>query len=174
MESLSATDALQRLLDIEQIKSLKARYCRYIDTKQWEAMYTLFCADACFNGFGSAPPGADVSTFIKGVSTRLRDTISIHHCHMPEIRFQGRDLARGVWAMMDYVEWPAGTAPKEVPDSRGFYGYGHYEEEYRRESDAWRIAHMRLTRLRFDALPADHPAARMGILQACREWLEFP
>ena len=33
-----------------------------------------------------------------------------------------------------------------------FVGFGHYEEEYARLPDGWRIASVRLTRLRFDAL----------------------
>lgn len=170
MEEKSET--LRHLLAIEQIKSLKARYCRYLDTKQWESLRELFWSDARFDGFGSAPPGADTATFIAGVSRRLGDAITIHHCHLPELRFHGEDRARGVWAMMDYVEWPAGHAPMEAPDSRGFQGYGHYEEEYRRQGGVWRIAVMRLTRLRIDALPSDHPTPRPGRLQASPAWLD--
>ena len=166
------TESVKTLHDIQQIHSLKARYCRYLDTKQWSRLHELFCADARFDGFGSAPPGSNVETFIKGVSSRLRDCKSVHHCHMPELRFLDNTIARGVWAMMDYVEWPPGVNPKEAPESRGFYGYGHYEEEYRREGDTWRVAIMRLTRLRIDPLPADHSAPRKGMLSATPSWLD--
>lgn len=165
-------ERLQRLQDVDTIHSLKARYCRYVDTKQWTRLRELFSADARFDGFGSAPPGADVDTFVAGVSARLRDTTSVHHCHQPELRFHGPDRARGVWAMMDYVQWPPGQAPKETPGSAGFFGYGHYEEEYRREGNTWRITQMRLTRIRFDALPAQHPAPRAGMLRHDPNWLD--
>ncbi|NKT12177.1 nuclear transport factor 2 family protein, partial [Rhodococcus hoagii] len=33
---------------------------------------------------------------------------------------------------------------------RSLHGYGHYVEEYRKAGDDWRIASMRLTRLRTD------------------------
>ena len=39
-------DANQMLLDIEAIKQLKARYFRYVDTKQWDDLKALFTADA--------------------------------------------------------------------------------------------------------------------------------
>ena len=39
-------DALFRLTAIEDIKALKARYCRYVDTKDWVAFRSLFTDDA--------------------------------------------------------------------------------------------------------------------------------
>ncbi|MER1966325.1 hypothetical protein [Castellaniella sp. GW247-6E4] len=35
--------------------------------------------------------------------------------------------------------------------------YCHYEEAYRREDGCWRIAHLRLCRMRLIPLPPDHP-----------------
>ena len=40
------------------IAETKARYCRFIDTKQWERLASLFTSDCRFEGLGSAPPGA--------------------------------------------------------------------------------------------------------------------
>jgi hypothetical protein len=168
----SAHTNIQRLLDIEAIKRLKARYCRYIDTKQWTKLSELFAADARFEGFLSAPQGADVSTFVKGVSERLQSCISIHHCHTPEIAFPQASVARGAWAMMDYLEWPMGSMPFEIPGQRGFVGFGHYEEEYRKVDGRWVFSFVRLTRLRVDPLHADHPVPMKGLLSASADWLD--
>ena len=169
-------DAIDRLTSIRQIGEVKARYCRYIDTKQWARLASLFTADCSFEGLGSAPPGADVATFVSGVSSRLANTISVHHCHMPEMVFDGTDAARVIWSMEDYVEWTDGSTVKETPGSRGFRGYGHYEETYRRENvdgvPTWRISFLRLTRLRIDAVPAEQGAPRMGQRQADPHWLD--
>ena len=35
-------DAATTLCEIEAIKQLKARYCRYLDTKQWDDWRQLF------------------------------------------------------------------------------------------------------------------------------------
>jgi len=162
----------QWLASREHIKELKARYCRYIDTKQWQRLATLFTDDCRFEGLGSAPAGADVATFVAGVSSRLAPTISVHHCHMPELVATGPDTARGIWSMEDFVEWTDGSTVKETPGSRGFYGYGYYEEEYRREGGRWKISFLRLARLRIDAVPADQPAPRMGQRAPTPGWLD--
>lgn len=38
-------DAATTLWEIEAIKQLKARYCRYLDTKRWDDWRTLFTDD---------------------------------------------------------------------------------------------------------------------------------
>jgi hypothetical protein len=165
--------ALHNLLSLERIRQVKARYCRYIDTKQWQRLPSLFADDCRFEGLGSAPAGADVATFVSGVSTRLNNTISVHHCHMPEITLTSATSARGIWAMEDYVEWQDGSTVKETPGHRGFYGFGHYEEEYRIDAGEWKISFLRLTRLRIDAVPADNPPPRMGARQATANWMDL-
>lgn len=167
---------LRELIDLERIRTLKARYCRYVDTKQWDKLATLFVPGTRFEGFGSVRTGGDEKEFVAGITQRLAKVVSIHHVHMPEIAFTGPDTARGSWAMMDYLEFPADAVPREAPGSRGFVGWGRYEEEYRRKSadvgDDWQFSFMRLTRQRIDPLPADHPALRDGLLAASNDWLE--
>jgi hypothetical protein len=165
------SDAARRCLDLDAIHQLKARYCRFIDTKQWEKLRGLFMPDARFEGLGSAPTGATVDMFVNGIGTRLAPVISIHHCHMPEIVFTGPDSARGIWAMMDYLEWPEGAGPHEAQGYRGFTGYGHYEEEYMRAADGWRIAFLRLTRLRIDPLATPAPPNPRTLLAHAPGWL---
>ncbi|MEJ8812995.1 nuclear transport factor 2 family protein [Variovorax ureilyticus] len=164
--------SLQRLMAAHAIAETKARYCRYIDTKQWSRLASLFMPDCRFEGLGSAPAGADVATFVQGVSTRLANTISVHHCHMPEIRLLGAAHARVIWAMEDYVDWTDGSTVKEAPGSRGFRGYGHYEEEYREVDGEWKISFLRLTRLRIDPVDASQPPALKGQWQATPDWLD--
>ena len=109
--------------------------------------------------------------FVAGLAKRLARVNSIHHVHTPEIALQDADRARGIWPMMDYLEFPPEEAPQEAPGSRGFVGWGYYEEEYRRTPEGWRFAFMRLTRQRIDALPPDHPFARPGRFSPTRDWL---
>lgn len=159
------------LLAREQIKELKARYCRFIDTKQWDRLTGLFTSETRFDGFGSAPSGSDAAAFVAGISRRFVGVVSIHHCHMPEIAFTGPGAARGIWSMMDYVEFPADAVAREAPGSRGFMGYGFYEEEYVLVGGGWRFRYLRLTRMRIDPLPADHPRSGTGLLPPTPGWL---
>jgi len=142
------SDDARRLLDREAIKETKARYFRFIDTKQWERWRTVFTDDARFE---SSKEWDDPDSFVRDVSAALADARTVHHGHMPEITFTGPGTARVVWAMFDLVEWPAIRGGE-----RGIVGYGHYEEEYRRVGEEWKISFLRLTRLREDPLLGEH------------------
>lgn len=73
--------------------------------------------------------------------------------------------------MMDYLQWPHEFAPKETPGRPGFWGYGHYEEEYRQVDGAWKFSFLRLTRLRIDALPIGVESPGSGLMAASHVWL---
>ena len=159
-----------------QIQQLKARYCRWIDTKNWAQLPHLFTPDCRFDGMGwNVPPGAGPEFFVERIAVRHARTISVHHCHIPEIRFESRTAARGIWAMEDFVEW---QLPEDVPPEwvaagcKGFRGYGHYEERYALHDGQWRIGFLRLTRLRIDGVPVESPPARMGQVRASSDWLQ--
>lgn len=95
----------------------------------------------------------------------------MHHCHTPDIVFLDDDTARGVWAMTDYMEWPNPIGLTDVPKARGMYGFGHYEEEYRRVNGAWKMSHLRLRRMRLIPLPDDHPQQTGAVSPAANDWL---
>jgi len=142
-----------QLEDIEAIKQLKARYFRTLDTKQWEAWRAVFTDDARFEGTRRSFSGPD--EFCAATSAWLTGAVTIHHGHMPEITLTSASTARGIWAMFDIVQFHT-PRPEDTPyGGRGFVGYGHYEEEYRKDGDVWRISLLRLTRLRVDSLPLD-------------------
>jgi len=141
-------DAAQRLLDIEAIKQLKARYFRLLDTKQWDDWAMVFATDVVMEVPEVGMVSNGRAEVVLSVSTALKRAQSAHHGHMPEIELTGPDTARGVWAMFDYVEWPPGDDGRR----RGLTGYGHYFEDYVREDGEWRIARLRLERLRVDPL----------------------
>ena len=141
-------DPAQQLIDIEAIKALKARYFRFLDTKQWDDWGLVFTTDVRMEVPEAAVELDGRASVVENVSAALAGTQTVHHGHMPEIELTGPDTATGTWAMFDYVEWPAGEDGSRV----GLNGYGHYLEEYRREDGHWRIARTRLERLRIDPL----------------------
>jgi hypothetical protein len=141
-------DPVQQLVAIEEIKRLKARYFRLLDTRQWEDWGLVFTADVVME----LPEAEAVITgrdaVVQQVSAALEGASTVHHGHMPEITITGESTALGTWAMFDYVEWPNAEDGSRV----GLNGYGHYFEEYAREEGEWRIARIRLERLRSDPL----------------------
>jgi len=140
----------EELLAIEKIKQLKARYFRLMDTKRWDELGSVFAAAAELDVRQDAGQDAGHVRGRERIVDAIRSAVdaarTVHHGHMPEIELSGPDSARGTWSMYDYVEWPAEAG------RRGFHGFGHYEETYRIEDGAWRIATLRLTRIRRDPL----------------------
>lgn len=161
----------ERLVDREKIKTLKAQYCRFLDTKQWDCLRGLFLDEATFEGFGSAPTGSTADQFVAGASARLQEALTVHHCHMAEIAFDGPDRARAVWAMVDVVQFLDGREPIEAPGHSGFIGFGHYEDSYRQVGGTWVFASKRLSRIRIDPIPNDQPPALTNRLKAHADWV---
>jgi uncharacterized protein (TIGR02246 family) len=128
--------------DIEAIKQLKGRYCRTMDTKDWAGMRQVFTDDVevdTTESGGGVVVGAD--DFMAFLEDTLRDVVTVHHCHTPEIEVTSTTSATGVWAMEDMLRWPAGHE---------LHGYGHYHEVYEKADGRWRIKRTKLTRLRMD------------------------
>jgi uncharacterized protein (TIGR02118 family) len=149
-------DAASRLLAIEEIKQLKARYFRFMDSKDWAGLRTIFCDDAVFDaraslsidGHGKEGRAAESNTwvyrngdvivdFIKGAIGSAR---TVHHGHCHEIEITSLNQASGVIAMEDQIWDEAGQVLT-------LHGGGHYHETYRRVDGRWRILTSRITRL---------------------------
>ena len=128
--------------DIEAIEQLKARYFRTMDTKDWSGMRRVFADDVVMDttsSGGGVISGAD--EFLAFLEPTLRDVVTVHHGHMPEIQLTSPTTATGIWSMEDMLRWPDGTE---------MHGYGHYHETYAKVDGEWRITTSTLTRLRTD------------------------
>jgi SnoaL-like domain len=135
-------DDATALLEIEAIKQLKARYCRYLDTKDWQAWRGIFTEDFLSDtshAGGKVTRGAD--EFVAFTRKGVDDRATAHQVHAPEIELTSATTARGIWALEDVVRLAPGV---------NLRGYGHYHETYEKVDGQWRIAGSKLTRLRED------------------------
>lgn len=151
-------DNIDRLIAIEEIRQLKSRYFRYLDTKDWDGMATIFAPDAMFDARASHSVdgagekglaaesndwvynGCDVIVdFIRSVATPI---ITAHHGHCHEIELLDESHAKGIIAMEDVLWTEVGKS-----DTLLTHGYGHYHEEYQRIDGRWHIQSSRITRL---------------------------
>jgi len=124
--------------DIEEIKKLKARYFRGLDTKNWD-LYRRVSTDDMV-GTGDVVEGLDAfMEYASGLTMT-----SVHHGHMPEIELTSPTTATGIWSMEDHVRWTDGYES---------HGYGHYFETYEKVGNSWRIKTMNLSDLRSDRTP---------------------
>lgn len=139
-------DDAPALLEIEAIKQLKARYCRLLDTKDWQGWRSLFSDDFLSDtsqAGGKVIRGAD--EFVAFTRKGLRSQATVHQVHAPEIELTSATTARGVWALEDVVRFGLGV---------NLRGYGHYTETYEKVDDRWLITSSALTRLREDVFNA--------------------
>lgn len=137
-------DDAAALLDIESIKQLKARYCRYLDSKDWAAWRDLFTDDFVSDlveAGGGKIVGADEFVTYTRKTIGKASQSTVHQVHAPEITLTSVTTAQGVWALNDVV--------RLVP-LLTLHGYGHYHETYQKSEGHWRIKSSKLTRLRED------------------------
>jgi SnoaL-like domain len=146
-------DALQMIFAENEIKGLKARYCRLLDTKDWAGLTLLFLEDAVLDVQQDTgnPPIHGRAAIVEQIRFAVIDAASSHQVHTPEITLANDDTAEGVWAMQDRVVWQPGKSP--VPGVASITGYGQYHETYRKSDDGWKFASLKLTRFHVDMHP---------------------
>jgi len=128
--------------DLEQIRRLKARYFRFMDTKDWDGLASVFTTDVHIDMTGEGGGVTDsIDEYLTFLISQIGEVITVHHGHMSEIDFDDADNATGIWAMEDELWWPEGSPLRHL------HGYGHYHETYRRGPSGWSISSMTLTRL---------------------------
>jgi hypothetical protein len=124
---------IEKLLAIEEIRRLKARYFRYVDTKDWAAFKTIFTPDAHFDISEDLPDGVLLGpdSIVEAARIPLSGVVSVHHGHCPEIDITSDTTATGIWAMEDKLRWSENS---EFPNQT-LHGYGHYFEGYEKVGD---------------------------------------
>lgn len=137
-------DDVVRLLELEELKQLKARYCRLLDTKQWAAWRELFTDD--FDSDTTQAGGKRIrggDAFVAFVRSHLGKSarVTVHQVQAAELKLTSETTAEGIWGLNDVVKfWPGFT----------LIGYGHYYETYEKVGGRWRIKSSRLHKLRDD------------------------
>lgn len=117
--------------DTEDVKALKYRYLRTLDTKAWDDFEACFLPDATadYNGLEFA----DRAALVDYMRTNLGEgLITLHQVHHPEICLDG-DTATARWYLQDKVLVPAFGFMLE--------GAAFYEDRYVRTPEGWRVAH---------------------------------
>ena len=132
---------MQDLAAIEAIRQLKARYFRFLDTRDLEGMETVFTTDLEVHWTGGDYEIAlqgwpALREFYEGAFTPER--FGMHTAHHPEISVDG-DSATGLWYLHDIF---VNTVDRNVVE-----GSALYEDDYVREAGAWKIRTSRYNRL---------------------------
>lgn len=153
---------VEKLLAIEEIKTVFARRVRYLDTKQWDLYGTVHTEDARSESYGDLPvnvqPVAEGARNLvigpQALAAAIRAFVmdpvpmtTVHHAHPGEIEILSDDCAMGIWPMEDWLWWEEGDRKE------WFHGFGHYHERYRKEGGCWLISYRKLTRIKTEKSP---------------------
>jgi len=116
----------------------KARYCRYLDSKDWDSFAALFTEDLEMDvSEGTGVPVVRGRTeAIAMVRSSVETAQTAHQVHNPEMTREG-DAIRVTWAMQDRVVWS---------ETQALTGYGNYLETWVQAGGEWKIASLKLTR----------------------------
>ncbi len=140
---------IERLTAIEEIKQVKARYFRCMDTKDWAGFTAVFAPDGSVDYSPAALDSSDwkasgAVNVVALVRKVVEHAVTIHHGHMAEIEITSPTTASAIFAMEDLIYWPEGSRYKTM------HGWGHYYETYEKIGDKWLIKTLKLTRLRVE------------------------
>jgi len=161
---------IEKLLAVQEIRNLKARYFECLDRKDWAGYKGVFTPDAVMDAretFHAADPltgevriygkpellaTMDASGWLTtgaqaiadNAAALLSSVCTVHRGFVPRITLDSWNVASGVWGMEDMLRFPSGSPIEEI------HGFGHYHETYARIDGRWLIRATRLTRLRID------------------------
>lgn len=148
--------AIDRLVAIEDIKQLKARFMRCVDTKDLPCLRDeVFApgAEIHFKGTDydiSAAGWTAIEKFYQGAFTPTK--FGMHHAHTPEITVEG-ETARGTWYLHDIFV--------NLDEDWTLQGSALYDDSYARIDGRWRIMFSTYRRLWEETTPRD-PKTKLG------------
>jgi hypothetical protein len=126
---------MSAMSDLEDIKVLKYRYMRALDTKHWDDFAATFTEDVIGDygsSLGETHSFSDRDSLVEYMRTSLpANVITEHRVTHPEITIDG-DEATGIWYLQDKVIVPEFDFM--------LIGAGFYRDKYRRTPDGWKIS----------------------------------
>jgi hypothetical protein len=135
-----------QLEEKEMIRTRKAQYCRFLDTKQFEQWEKLFNPGAKITFYGVDSRVLMSFDSFEAFASLTRDLFAtaqtIHQVHNSEIEFKSDTEASAIWSMEDWHIY----APVDGNPSKTLHGYGHYHETWKLIDGAWVIASIELRR----------------------------
>lgn len=147
----------ERLVAIEEIRQVKARYFRGVDTADGDLVRGILAEDCVLDYRGCCTDPATGRDFLPAMNVVLRGSanwtsdafkragiVSVHQGHNVEIALTSDTTATGIWSMTDRMFFPEGAPFATLT------GYGYYHETYEKVGGRWTIKTTRIERLRVE------------------------
>lgn len=137
---------IQELAIKETIRTQKAKYCRYLDTKQFDEWEALFKPDAAIIFYnpdqtilGKFDSIAELSPLARKV---FGGRVTAHQIHNSEIELKSDTAVSAIWSVGDFQIHTA----TEGEAAKAEHGYGFFHETWERLGETWLIASLEFRR----------------------------
>src|SRR5215207_9836343 len=126
---------VQELEDIEVIKTLKARYCLYVDSGEPDKVAALFIEQAVWDGgvIGRYEGREAIRTFMRNLPHLL--SFALHYVMNPLIEVH-EDRASGQWYLLEPCTM--------VASNQAVWGTARYEDRYVKVGREWQFQEVTL------------------------------
>ena len=129
---------LDRLVAIEEIKCLRARWSKLVDELRWQELSSVLAADAELDLSATASLAGAAIPSVRGaqaicdfLEARLGpQSRQVHIVTMPEIHLDSETEAHGSWRQESFIHTLAGKGKVGI-------GYGTIEDTYRKIDGRW-------------------------------------
>lgn len=149
---------VEALRAIEEIRLVKARYFRGVDTGDTELVRAILADDCVLDYRGCCTDPTTGRDYFPAMNVVMRGSaswsstgltsagiVSVHHGHAGEVTLTGDTTANAIWPMTDRLFMPDGAAFAVMT------GYGYYHETYEKTGGAWKLKTLRIQRIRVQA-----------------------
>jgi hypothetical protein len=142
----------ERLAAIEEIRQLKAKYWRGVDSGDGALVRSILAEDCVLDYMGCCTDpksGVDhlpaMNLLLEGreswLANALSEMVTVHQGHQNEIEVTSKTTASGIWSFTDRFFMPPGAPFQRM------IGYGYYHDTYALSDDKWLLKTTRITRL---------------------------
>lgn len=146
-QSASSTDAIQHLINLEEIRKLHLDYAAYQETLDLERLMNLFTDDAVLvfpKEYGGDSTGTKTirKNYAEVMKNEKMPFNALYVLTNPNITITGPDTAHGRWTFTNYLTAQGeGVAYTTVGgQSQPLYLLGMYDDEYRKIDGKWKIS----------------------------------
>jgi hypothetical protein len=151
----SAVSDIEKLIAINEIRELMARYVRFADDKKFIDLASLFTPEGTFTPHkvnGDAWIRMEGRENIAKIITQgVGQAVAIHHLFSYETKVLTPTTAHSVISMEDWVIHPDDEIlPSNEIAFRTMHGFGHYHADFVKIDATWYISKLVQTRVKMD------------------------
>jgi hypothetical protein len=134
----------RQISDRVEISDLFSRYCRAVDTRDWDLLWTVFTRSSVIDYTDAGGIRAKAAAAIEWLRSSMQSSaFSQHVVTMRDLEIEGKKAE----ALSYYYNPTALYVPGDDTRLSAMFVFGYYKDHLRRTKHGWRIAERRVEKL---------------------------